>query len=191
MWWQNGHGVKPLAVVDFTLLTCFVEFFILSKSKQTPDGESWTPDQFVVAPEEGKTRFHDLDLAPELMQGIEGLGFQYCSPIQAQILPHTLQGYDAIGKAQTGTGKTAAFLITIFNDLLNNPLEGERFLAEPRAVVIAPTRELVMQIGADAEDLGRYTGLSTVTLIGGADYQKQLQQVTSKVVDLVVATRVV
>ena len=185
---KMGTGVKPLAVVDFTLMTCFVEFFILSKSNQTPDGESWTTDQFVVAPEEGKTRFHDLDLLPELMQGIEALGFQYCSPIQAQILPHTLQGYDAIGKAQTGTGKTAAFLITIFNDLLNNPVEGERFLAEPRAVVIAPTRELVMQIGADAEDLGQYTGLNTVTLIGGADYQKQLQQVTSKVVDIVVAT---
>lgn len=175
-------------MVDFTLLTPFVELFVLSKSNQTTDSETWTPDQFVVAPEEGKTRFHDLDLSPELMRGIEALGFQYCSPIQAQILPHTLQGYDAIGKAQTGTGKTAAFLITIFNDLLNNPVEGERFLAEPRAVVIAPTRELVMQIAADAEDLGRYTGLKTVTLIGGADYQKQLQQVTSKVVDLVVAT---
>ena len=69
------------------------------------------------------------------MRGIEGLGFEKCSPIQAQILPHTLEGHDAIGKAQTGTGKTAAFLITLFNDLLNNPIEGERYLAEPRAVI--------------------------------------------------------
>ena len=137
---------------------------------------------------EGKTRFHDLDLRPELLRGIAELGFEYCSPIQAKILPHTLQGHDAIGKAQTGTGKTAAFLITIFNDLLNHPVEGERFLAEPRAVIIAPTRELVMQIAADAEDLGRFTGLNTVTLIGGADYQKQLQKVQNRVVDLVVAT---
>jgi len=137
---------------------------------------------------EGKTRFHDLDLRPELLRGIADLGFEYCSPIQAKILPHTLQGHDAIGKAQTGTGKTAAFLITIFNDLLNHPVEGERFLAEPRAVIIAPTRELVMQIAADAEDLGRFTGLNTVTLIGGADYQKQLQKVQNRVVDLVVAT---
>jgi len=141
-----------------------------------------------VEPQTGKTRFEDLDLDPSLMRGIADLGFKHCSPIQAQILPHTLEGHDAIGKAQTGTGKTAAFLITIFNDLLNNPLGGERFLAEPRAVIIAPTRELVMQIGADAYDLGRYTGLDTATLIGGEDYQKQLQKIQSGVIDLVVAT---
>jgi len=135
-----------------------------------------------------QTRFHDLDLSPSLLRGIADLGFQYCSPIQAKILPHTLQGHDAIGKAQTGTGKTAAFLITIFNDLLLNPLSGERYLAEPRAVIIAPTRELVMQIAADAQDLGKFTGLRTVTLIGGADYQKQLDKVQARPVDLIVAT---
>ena len=132
--------------------------------------------------------FDSLDLDPSLMRGIEGLGFEKCSPIQAQILPHTLEGHDAIGKAQTGTGKTAAFLITLFNDLLNNPIEGERYLAEPRAVILAPTRELVMQIGDDARDLGKYTGLTTVTLIGGADYAKQLSKVNDRVTDIVVAT---
>ena len=132
--------------------------------------------------------FGSLDLAPSLMRGIEGLGFEKCSPIQAQILPHTLEGHDAIGKAQTGTGKTAAFLITLFNDLLNNPIEGERYLAEPRAVILAPTRELVMQIADDARKLGKYTGLSTVTLIGGADYAKQLAKVHDRVTDIVVAT---
>jgi ATP-dependent RNA helicase RhlB len=132
--------------------------------------------------------FGSLDLAPSLMRGIEGLGFEKCSPIQAQILPHTLEGHDAIGKAQTGTGKTAAFLITLFNDLLNNPIEGERYLAEPRAVVLAPTRELVMQIADDARQLGKHTGLSTVTLIGGADYAKQLAKVNDRVTDIVVAT---
>ena len=80
-------------------------------------------------------------------------------------MPHTLNGNDAIGKAQTGTGKTAAFLITIFNDLLSHPIEGERYLGEPRAVIIAPTRELVMQIASDAEELGRFTDRKTVTLI--------------------------
>ncbi|MED5356373.1 MAG: ATP-dependent RNA helicase RhlB [Pseudomonadota bacterium] len=134
------------------------------------------------------TSFGSLDLAPSLMRGIEGLGFEKCSPIQAQILPHTLEGHDAIGKAQTGTGKTAAFLITLFNDLLNNPIEGERYLAEPRAVILAPTRELVMQIADDARQLGKYTGLSTVTLIGGADYAKQLAKVNDRVTDIVVAT---
>ncbi|MEE4278480.1 MAG: ATP-dependent RNA helicase RhlB [Halieaceae bacterium] len=150
--------------------------------------DNWSPDDFKVQAEEGKTRFHDLALHPTLLHGIAELGFEYCSPIQAQILPQTLQGHDAIGKAQTGTGKTAAFLITIFNDLLANPLEGERFLGEPRALVIAPTRELVMQIAADAADLGKYTGLKCATLIGGMDYQKQLNQLNREVVDLVVAT---
>ena len=141
-----------------------------------------------VAAEEEKTRFQDLDLAQALMRGIEDLGFTHCSPIQAQVLPFTLEGHDAIGKAQTGTGKTAAFLITIFNDLLSNPVEGERFVGEPRALVIAPTRELVMQIAADARELGRHTGLKICTLIGGMDYQKQLNRLQNDVVDLVVAT---
>ena len=161
-----------------------------SRANSKPNGASsnWSLDNFQVPEVEGKTRFHDLDLDPSIMRGIADVGFEYCSPIQAQVLPHTLQGADAIGKAQTGTGKTAAFLITIFNDLLANPPEEERFLGEPRALVIAPTRELVMQIAADAEDLAKYTGLKTVTLIGGMDYQKQLNRLGSDVVDLVVAT---
>ncbi len=143
---------------------------------------------YQVPEKEGETRFLDLDLQPDLLRGIAQLGFQYCSPIQAQVLPHTLEGLDAIGKAQTGTGKTAAFLITIFNDLMSNPLDGERFVGEPRALVIAPTRELVMQIAADAKELGRYTGIKIATLIGGMDYQKQLNRLQNDIVDLVVAT---
>ena len=149
---------------------------------------AWTPSDFAVPARDGMTRFHDLDLHPTLLRGIADLGFEYCSPIQAGILPQTLQGHDAIGKAQTGTGKTAAFLITVFNDLLNHPSPSERYLAEPRAVVIAPTRELVMQIAADAEDLAKHTGISVVTLIGGMDYQKQLNRLSTRVVDVVVAT---
>ena len=135
-----------------------------------------------------KVKFDSLNLDALVQRGVDALGFEFCSPIQGRILPHTLNGNDAIGKAQTGTGKTAAFLITIFNDLLNHPIEGERYLGEPRAVIIAPTRELVMQIASDAEELGRFTGLKTVTLIGGADYQKQLAKVNRSPVDIVVAT---
>jgi ATP-dependent RNA helicase RhlB len=156
--------------------------------KSAPAAPPWTLDQFAVEPKEGETRFHDLGLRDELMHGVADLGFKYCSPIQAGILPHTLKGNDAIGKAQTGTGKTAAFLITMFNDMLCNPIEGERFVGEPRALVIAPTRELVMQIAADAEELAKHTSLNVVTLIGGMDYQKQLNRLGSRVVDLVVAT---
>ncbi|EGG28718.1 ATP-dependent RNA helicase RhlB [Aequoribacter fuscus] len=132
--------------------------------------------------------FESLDLDERLLKGIKDLGFVTCSPIQGAILPHTLRGLDAIGKAQTGTGKTAAFLITVFNDLLAHPIDDERFVGEPRALVIAPTRELVMQIAEDAKDLGKYTGLRVVTLIGGMDYQKQLQKLDQEPVDLVVAT---
>ena len=135
-----------------------------------------------------KVKFDTLNLDASVQQGIDALGFEFCSPIQGRILPHTLSGNDAIGKAQTGTGKTAAFLITIFNDLLSHPIEGERYLGEPRAVIIAPTRELVMQIASDAQELGRFTGLKTVTLSGGADYQKQLNQVNRAPVDIIVAT---
>jgi ATP-dependent RNA helicase RhlB len=149
---------------------------------------AWNVDQFKVDPKEGETRFHDLGLRDELMHAIADLGFQYCSPIQGTVLPHTLQGHDAIGKAQTGTGKTAAFLITVFNDLLCNPIEGERFVGEPRALVIAPTRELVMQIAADAAELAKHSDLQVATLIGGMDYQKQLNRLSNNVVDLVVAT---
>lgn len=149
---------------------------------------AWTVDQFQVAEEEGKTRFHDLGLDDRLMHGIADLGFEYCSPIQAGVLPQTLQGHDAIGKAQTGTGKTAAFLVTIINDLLNNPIKEERFAGEARALIIAPTRELVVQIGEDAKHLTKYTGLSVATLIGGMDYQKQLNQLNRELVDIVVAT---
>jgi ATP-dependent RNA helicase RhlB len=157
-------------------------------SRKSKAEQDWDPASFDVPEKDGETRFHDLDLEPQLMRGIADLGFRYCSPIQARVLPHTLQGHDAIGKAQTGTGKTAAFLITIFNDILRSPIEGERFVGEPRALVIAPTRELVMQIAADAEELGRYTGIQVCTLIGGMDYQKQLNRLQRDVVDLVVAT---
>jgi len=143
---------------------------------------------FVTTAQHENTSFDDLELSKELLQGVSDLGFKYCTPIQAAILPYSLRGQDAIGKAQTGTGKTAAFLITIFDDLLRHPIREERFLGEPRALVIAPTRELVMQIESDAAGLARHTGIKVVSLIGGADYQKQLNQIGKTLVDLVVAT---
>lgn len=160
-----------------------------SRANKKPAAQAaWRLEDFSVAPEEGKTRFHDLDLPESLMRGIHELGFEYCSPIQAQVLPYTLDGYDAIGKAQTGTGKTAAFLITVINDLLRNPIAEQRYIGEPRALVIAPTRELVLQIGEDAEKLCKYTGLKVVTLIGGADFDRQQKKLEQGPVDIVVAT---
>ncbi|MYH86443.1 MAG: ATP-dependent RNA helicase RhlB, partial [Gammaproteobacteria bacterium] len=134
------------------------------------------------------TTFEAFDLRQPLREAIRALGFTHCTPIQAQSLRHTLQGHDVTGKAQTGTGKTAAFLITIINDLLNNPPEGERYLAEPRALIVAPTRELAGQIAADAESLTRFCGLHVVTLVGGEDYGKQHRALDAEPVDIVVAT---
>lgn len=133
-------------------------------------------------------RFHDLGLPLELMHAIQDLGFQYCSPIQGRSLPHTLNGHDLVGKAQTGTGKTAAFLVTIIDDLLKNPFGDERYAGEARALIIAPTRELVMQIADDAKALCKYTDLEIHTLVGGMDYQKQQRNLHERLVDILVAT---
>jgi len=137
---------------------------------------------------EGKSRFHDFDLEPELLHAIADLGFEYCSPIQAQSLPHALKGRDVVGKAQTGTGKTAAFLTAIIDDLGKNPLADERYAGEARALVIAPTRELVIQIAEDAKDMCKYTDLKVHTLVGGMDYAKQQRRLHDTLVDILVAT---
>ena len=148
----------------------------------------WDASQFLVPKVEGKTRFHDLDLPSEIMHAISDLGFSYCTPIQAQILPATLAGKDASGKAQTGTGKTAAFLTTIFTRLLRTTPPGKRRNGSPRALILAPTRELVLQIVEDARELTQYCNVITVAVLGGMDYQKQQRQITEQQVDIVVAT---
>ncbi len=137
---------------------------------------------------EQQLSFDHFELQKPLREAIDQLGFEFCTPIQAQSLVHTLAGHDVTGKAQTGTGKTAAFLITIINDLLSNPIEEKRYLAEPRALVVAPTRELAIQIASDAGKLTACCDLHTVTLVGGEDYQKQNRALDAKPVDLVVAT---
>ena len=141
-----------------------------------------------VIEEEQRLPFEAFDLKQPLRDAIAKLGFEFCTPIQAESLVHTLAGLDVTGKAQTGTGKTAAFLITIINDLLSNPIEEKRYLAEPRSLVVAPTRELAIQIASDARQLTEFCDLHTVTLVGGEDYQKQNRALDAKPVDIVVAT---
>ena len=150
--------------------------------------QKWNIDEFVVPLIEGKTRFHDLDLSHSLMHAIADLDFKYCSPIQSQSLPHALDGHDILGKAQTGTGKTAAFLVAAVEDLLKNPIDSTRYSGEARALIIAPTRELVLQIASDAKALTKYTNLSVHTLVGGMDYDKQRQQIQDTLIDILVAT---
>ncbi|MEH6444167.1 MAG: ATP-dependent RNA helicase RhlB [Oceanospirillaceae bacterium] len=149
---------------------------------------TWQPADFEVAKVEGKKRFHDFSLPNDLMQGIADLGFEYCTPIQAATIEHALQGRDIIGKAQTGTGKTAAFLVGIITDLLDFPYTHKRKLAEPRALIIAPTRELALQIAADAELLCKHTSLHVISMVGGMDYGKQRKELAHAAVDIMVAT---
>jgi ATP-dependent RNA helicase RhlB len=148
----------------------------------------WDISQFVVEVQEGKSRFHDFDLPAELMRGIQDAGFEYCTPIQATSLPHTLRGHDLVGKAQTGTGKTAAFLLSIISDLLRHPVEDERFLGEARAMIMAPTRELAIQIADDATRLLKHVDLNVHCLVGGMDYGKQLAKLQRSYCDILVGT---
>ena len=156
--------------------------------KPKPQASLWKLEDFVVEPQEGKTRFHDFKLSPEVMHAIHDLGFPYCTPIQAQVLGYTLRGKDAIGRAQTGTGKTAAFLISIISQLQQTPPPKERFMGEPRALIIAPTRELVVQIAKDAQALTKYTGLNVMSFVGGMDFDKQLKSLEARHCDILVAT---
>src|SRR3990167_1550470 len=103
--------------------------------------------------------FADLDLPEPVRRGIEDAGFAYCTPIQAETLPTAITGRDIAGQAQTGTGKTAAFLIACFTLLLNRPRRHQGKGSCPRALIIAPTRELAMQIREEADLLGKHTGL--------------------------------
>ena len=130
------------------------------------------PELIDIPAEEGKVRFQDLALAKEVIAGTQQLGFQYCSVIQEKALPHALEGRDLAAKAQTGTGKTAAFLASSMTRLLQKPKENRR-PKTCRVLVLEPTRELALQIEKDAEAIGKYTGLYSKAIFGGIDYKEQ------------------
>jgi len=137
---------------------------------------------------EGQSRFHDFKLPLSLMHAIADLKFDYAMPVQAEVLPPALDGKDATAEAQTGTGKSAAFLVSIFTRLLRNPIHGKREKGTPRALILAPTRELVIQIEKDGKDLAKYTPLRMVSVFGGMDYRKQQEMLINRHVDVVAAT---
>lgn len=136
------------------------------------------------------THFEDLPLSPSTLKAVKALNFAKLTPIQAQILPHTLANQDAIGQAQTGTGKTATFLITIIEALLKKPFakDEKRYLGEPRALVLAPTRELAQQILADCRELTRFSELYNLCITGGADFDKQAEQINKRPLDILIGT---
>lgn len=154
---------------------------------QRKKNPKWTQSAFKVEPQEGKTRFHDFKLSPGLMHGIADLGFQYCTPIQEEALPGVIAGKDILGRAATGTGKSAAFLTGIFQQLIRQNQQ-KRKNGTPRALIIAPTRELVIQIAKDARDIGKYLPLCVGEAYGGTDYQRQMKQLQDGPVDILVAT---
>lgn len=148
---------------------------------------NWDLRQFQVPAVAGKWRFHDFDLPLPLMRAIHAQGFDYATPIQAEALRHTLLGGDVVGKAQTGTGKTAAFLISILAYFLEEEVPDGQKPGAPRALIIAPTRELALQIEKDAKALARFTSFRVASVVGGMDYQKQRENL-GKNVDILVAT---
>ncbi|MDA3861893.1 MAG: DEAD/DEAH box helicase [Melioribacteraceae bacterium] len=158
------------------------------KESVTKEENKWTPKDFPVAKEEGKTRFYDFKLSNGILHAIADLGFEYCTPIQAGILKSTLDGKDAIGRAQTGTGKTAAFLITAIAKLVKRVGNQKRFKASPRVLILAPTRELVQQIEKDALGLVKYQPIKVVAVFGGMDYKKQIYKIKGNYIDIMVAT---
>ncbi len=148
----------------------------------------WKLEQFVVPEVADKDRFHDFALPLPIMRAVAELGYEYCTPIQSKALPFALSDYDVTGQAQTGTGKTAAFLIAVFTRFWEDPLPEAPPIGAPRALVLAPTRELALQIEGDAKALSKHMDERTVCVVGGMDFQKQQDKLEKKPVDLLVAT---
>ncbi len=133
------------------------------------------------------TRFADLSLVEPLQKGILDAGYTFCTPIQAKTIPLLLEGKDIAGQAQTGTGKTIAFLVATMNRLLSMPDQEKQQTKQPRALILAPTRELAVQIHKDAEALNSHTGLRLGLVYGGTDYEKQRNQVSDGI-DILIGT---
>jgi len=131
--------------------------------------------------------FSALTLPPGVLAGVERAGFNFCTPIQAETLPIALSGRDVAGQAQTGTGKTAAFLLATFSHLLNHPADTARKPTQPRAIMLAPTRELAVQIHKDAVALGAELGFSMVLVFGGTGYDTQRRELEQGV-DILIGT---
>ena len=154
---------------------------ILDKKKV---GEWQTPP--CPPPKEGVRFFQEFPLEREILRAaLDDLGFVQCTPIQGLALPVAMAGRDLAGRAQTGTGKTAVFLMSMLHQFLNSSVK--RKLNQPFALALAPTRELAIQIAKDAENLSVYTSLRTVAVFGGMDYERQ-RRLLQAGCDLIVAT---
>jgi ATP-dependent RNA helicase RhlB len=131
-----------------------------------------------------ETRFCNLELSDAILLGLNDASFNHCTPIQDKALPLLLRSKDIAGQAQTGTGKTATFLLATFQHLINDESET---IKNPRALILAPTRELAIQIHKDALSLSKHLNLKLALIYGGTDYQKQLDALKSNV-DIIIGT---
>ncbi len=155
------------------------------KKTMVEDPQSSSPIERAEKPEFlTQTRFDEFNLPDAVVTGLRDAGFVYCTPIQAQTLPVSLTGRDVAGQAQTGTGKTAAFLVTLFTRLLALPEKSPRL---PYALIVTPTRELARQIYEEAKILARHTDLTMVQVVGGVDYLKQADTLRQGV-DIIICT---
>ncbi|MCC7490440.1 MAG: DEAD/DEAH box helicase, partial [Gammaproteobacteria bacterium] len=129
--------------------------------------------------------FSDLGLAPELLRAVADKGYDTPTPIQARAIPAVLGGHDVLAGAQTGTGKTAGFILPILQRLKEAPADAQR--RAPRALVLTPTRELAAQVGDSARDYGKYLRLHTVVVFGGVGINPQIDALR-RGCDILVAT---
>ncbi|MCD6430447.1 MAG: DEAD/DEAH box helicase [Deltaproteobacteria bacterium] len=139
------------------------------------------------------TNFSQLDIPAEVLEGIATAGYEFCTPVQAEVLPQTLKGDNIAAQSQTGTGKTATFLITLLTRLIRAEKNDKKArtndsASRPRALILAPTRELAVQIGHEAEILSEASGIRFQAIYGGVDYEKQRLALQYEQVDVVVAT---
>jgi len=129
--------------------------------------------------------FGELDLPEPIQRAVDDQGFTRLTRVQAEVLPMSLEGRDVVAQAQTGSGKTAAYLLTVFTHILRTPRDSSP--ETPRALIVAPTRELAVQIAGDAEALGHHAGIRTHVVFGGLDYRKQ-REILERGTDLLVGT---
>jgi len=129
-------------------------------------------------------KFSELNLAPQVVAGLDKMGFEYCTSIQAKSLPVLVKGTDIAGQAQTGEGKTIAFLAATFHTLLTNPKKTHK---QPRALIMAPTRELAIQIHKDAIEMAKASGLKVAVVYGGEGYDSQREELQQGV-DILIGT---
>ena len=128
-------------------------------------------------------KFERLNFHKDLLKGIAKLGFERCTPVQEQSLPESLAGKDIITQAQTGTGKTAVYLLSILNKLISD----RKVVRNPSALIMVPTRELAIQVDYDAKSLGKYLPFRSLAVYGGVGYAKQESEL-SRGVDIIAAT---